>query len=122
MLSRFRDLEDMYLDMLAACKADVLGASQPPGTDACGIAGLEAALTAMDAVSDTVTEELSAAGILAGIEAEAVAGVLAQWTAALEPPIRPPALRDGCAATLAAAAAEGWHLGGARRSLKLTRA
>ena len=109
-LSRFRELEDLYMSLLGRCKADFMveSSSSPATFDA---AGLEKALASMDAVSDAVTEQLSTSGILAGIEADSVAGVLDEWLAAPEPPIQPPALRDGCAAALAAAAADGWQLG-----------
>lgn len=122
-LSRFGELEDMYLDMLSKCKVEFIDSgssttqnsddslpslSSETGYDA---AGLDTALAAMDAVSDEVTLLLSKSGILAGIDAAGVAGALDEWTAAPEPPVRPPALRGGCTAALAAAAAEGWHLG-----------
>ena len=72
--------------------------------------GLTGALTALDAVSDAVTLQLSDSGILKGIADEGVAGALAEWREA-GTPIKPPELRPGCAATLAAAAADGWRLG-----------
>ena len=112
-LNRFRELEDLYMSMLARCKADFMvepsaTASERAEFDA---PGLEKALAAMDAVSDTVTAQLSDSGILAGIDGNGVAGALAEWRSAAEPPVRPPVLRDSCATVLAAAAAEGWQLG-----------
>ena len=112
-LGRFGQLEDLYLSMLGKCRADFMDGG-PPSQQQLGRfdrPGLEAALAAMDAVSDAVTDRVSESGILAGIEEGEVAPALAEWTGAPQPPIRPPALRDGCTETLAAAAADGWRLG-----------
>ena len=109
-LERFNELEGLYLRMVEQCTSEVRaqGAVGPAAFDA---AGLEAALASLDAVSDSVTDQLSESGILAGIDESGVGSALAEWAAAPDPPIRPPALRDGCASTLAAAAGEGWRLG-----------
>ena len=73
---------------------------------------MEAALAALDSVSNDIIGQLSESGILAGIRSAEVAPAIAEWRA--EPsaaPVSVPELRVGCAETLRAAVESGWDLG-----------
>ena len=100
-LSRFGELEELYLSGLSRCKTDELPAA----------ASLEDALASMDAISNGVIAQLSASGILAGIRGTAVGPAISEWRSQSSTEAGVPQLRDGCVATLEAAAACGWELG-----------
>lgn len=112
-LAIFNELEQSYLSLLSQSKASHLGAKASAAGGCYDGVGLEEALAAFDAVSDEVTERLSASGILAGMDAAETASILAEWHAAVEGSgaPHPPALRAGCAEALEALAASGWELG-----------
>ena len=110
-LERFNALEDLYMSMVESVQTGLaIDKAVKDENKLLDMDGLTGALTALDAVSDAVTLQLSDSGILKGIADEGVAGALAEWREA-GTPIKPPELRPGCAATLAAAAADGWRLG-----------
>ena len=112
-LLRFRELEERYLTQLSQCKDTIRAQRADVGAAISFDAeGLEAALAAMDEVSNTITEELSQTGVLAGIAPASVAPAIAEWRAQPSAaPCQVPALREGCEQTLAGALACGWRLG-----------
>lgn len=110
---RFRELEERYISQLSQCKDTIRAQRADVGAAVSFDAeGLEAALASMDEISNTITEELSQTGVLAGIAAASVAPAIAEWRAQPSAaPCQVPALREGCEETLSGALACGWRLG-----------
>ena len=108
-LKEFAAFEQVFVDRSLACQASLdLDGVPSPGPD---IPGLERALAALDDVSNDVIEQVSAKGVLAGMEEGAVAATIAAWRA--EPSSSPgalPAVRPGVEATLADALTGGSKL------------
>ena len=74
------------------------------------VIGLERALAAMDEVSNEITAEVSASGILSGIDSNSVASQLDDWRVTGSAPRKLPSLRPHCAETLEAAIGLGCRL------------
>ena len=107
----FAELEHSYLaglsDVLSPFQLDVDGATG----GALDVGGLTEYLAAMDEHSARVTAQVGFSGCLAGIRPTAIAETLTVWASSAETAALCPQLREGCAACLAAAAANDCSLG-----------